>query len=92
APSPTAPAPSPAHRSPEPARASGVARPSGPVPVISPLVRKLARDHGIDLRELTGSGPDGLILRADVERATAADRGPAPAAPAPASAPAPATA
>jgi pyruvate dehydrogenase E2 component (dihydrolipoamide acetyltransferase) len=41
----------------------------GPVPVISPLVRKLARDNGVDLRELTGSGPDGLILRADVEDA-----------------------
>ncbi|KOV63490.1 dihydrolipoamide acetyltransferase family protein [Streptomyces sp. MMG1121] len=39
----------------------------GPVPVISPLVRKLARDNGVDLRELSGSGPDGLILRADVE-------------------------
>ncbi|MFF1260489.1 MULTISPECIES: dihydrolipoamide acetyltransferase family protein [unclassified Streptomyces] len=42
---------------------------SGPVPVISPLVRKLAREHGLDLRELPGSGPDGLILRADVESA-----------------------
>ena len=42
---------------------------SGPVSVISPLVRKLAREHGVDLRELPGSGPDGLILRADVESA-----------------------
>jgi 2-oxoisovalerate dehydrogenase E2 component (dihydrolipoyl transacylase) len=41
----------------------------GPVPVISPLVRRLARENGLDLRELTGSGPDGLILRADVEYA-----------------------
>ncbi|MFD5651516.1 dihydrolipoamide acetyltransferase family protein [Streptomyces sp. NPDC127039] len=41
----------------------------GPVPVISPLVRRLARQHDLDLRELTGSGPDGLILRADVEYA-----------------------
>ncbi|MFF7735360.1 2-oxo acid dehydrogenase subunit E2 [Streptomyces sp. NPDC007984] len=48
----------------------------GPVPVISPLVRRLARQNGLDLRELTGSGPDGLILRADVEYALrAADRG-----------------
>lgn len=44
----------------------------GPVPVISPLVRKLAREKGLDLRQLRGSGPDGLILRADVERASAA--------------------
>ncbi|GHA88151.1 hypothetical protein GCM10010512_19470 [Streptomyces thermoviolaceus subsp. thermoviolaceus] len=41
----------------------------GPVPVISPLVRRLARQHGVDLRRLTGSGPEGLILRADVEKA-----------------------
>ncbi|MFE9092791.1 dihydrolipoamide acetyltransferase family protein [Streptomyces sp. NPDC007264] len=50
-------------------------RSGGPIPVISPLVRRLARDHGVDLRQLAGSGPDGLILRADVEdalRATAA--------------------
>lgn len=40
---------------------------SGPVAVVSPLVRRLARQHGLDLRALTGSGPDGLILRADVE-------------------------
>ncbi|MFF8861870.1 dihydrolipoamide acetyltransferase family protein [Streptomyces sp. NPDC015139] len=39
----------------------------GPVPVISPLVRRLARDNGVDLRQLAGSGPEGLILRADVE-------------------------
>ncbi|MBT2506624.1 2-oxo acid dehydrogenase subunit E2 [Streptomyces sp. ISL-98] len=42
---------------------------AGPVPVISPLVRRLARENGLDLRELKGSGPDGLILRSDVERA-----------------------
>ncbi|MER5213977.1 dihydrolipoamide acetyltransferase family protein [Streptomyces sp. NPDC002838] len=57
----------------------------GPVPVISPLVRRLARENGLDLRELTGSGPDGLILRADVEyalRAAAArGRGTTPAEP-----------
>ncbi|MFD9307823.1 dihydrolipoamide acetyltransferase family protein [Streptomyces sp. NPDC060048] len=61
---------------------------TGPVPVISPLVRKLARDHGVDLRALHGSGPEGLILRADVETAL---RAPQPAAAAPAAAsPAPA--
>ncbi|MFE3941445.1 dihydrolipoamide acetyltransferase family protein [Streptomyces sp. NPDC059118] len=41
----------------------------GPVAVVSPLVRKLARQHEVDLRQLVGSGPDGLILRADVESA-----------------------
>ncbi|MFF3084813.1 dihydrolipoamide acetyltransferase family protein [Streptomyces nojiriensis] len=49
---------------------------AGPVPVISPLVRKLAKDGGVDLRALTGSGPEGLILRADVEAALAALRAP----------------
>ncbi|MFC9223691.1 dihydrolipoamide acetyltransferase family protein [Streptomyces hygroscopicus] len=65
-----------------------------PIPVISPLVRRLAREHGVDLRQLRGSGPEGLILRADVERAVAATA-PAPATAAPAraaTAPAPATA
>ncbi|HET6858794.1 MAG TPA: dihydrolipoamide acetyltransferase family protein [Streptomyces sp.] len=42
---------------------------AGPVPVISPLVRRLARENGLDLRALAGSGPDGLILRSDVEQA-----------------------
>ncbi|MGW7687572.1 dihydrolipoamide acetyltransferase family protein [Streptomyces asiaticus] len=71
--------------------------PAGPLPVISPLVRRLAREHDVDLRQLRGSGPEGLILRADVERAVAgtapAPAAPAPAAPAPAApAPAPASA
>ncbi|MEU3612707.1 dihydrolipoamide acetyltransferase family protein [Streptomyces sp. NPDC006872] len=59
----------------------------GPVPVISPLVRRLARENGLDLRELTGTGRDGLILRADVENAlragTADSRVAQPAQPAP---------
>ncbi|BBC34750.1 Dihydrolipoamide acetyltransferase component of pyruvate dehydrogenase complex [Streptomyces graminofaciens] len=67
-------------------------RPDGPVPVISPLVRRLARENGLDLRQLRGSGPDGLILRADVEHAlraatsdgATATEAPAPAAPTPA--------
>ncbi|MEV7022904.1 dihydrolipoamide acetyltransferase family protein [Kitasatospora sp. NPDC093558] len=42
------------------------------VPVISPLVRRLAREQGVDLAAVAGSGPDGLIMRADVERAVAA--------------------
>jgi pyruvate dehydrogenase E2 component (dihydrolipoamide acetyltransferase) len=35
--------------------------------VVSPLVRRLARDAEVDLRTLDGSGPDGLIVRRDVE-------------------------
>lgn len=41
------------------------------VRVVSPLVRKLARDLGVALHALNGSGPDGLILRRDVEQASA---------------------
>ncbi|MBD3574842.1 MULTISPECIES: dihydrolipoamide acetyltransferase family protein [Streptomyces] len=91
-PASAAPAPAPAAPAAVAAPAAPPApafRPAGPVPVISPLVRKLARDNGIDLRALTGSGPDGLILRADVE---AALRVPAAAPAAPAAAPAAAAA
>jgi 2-oxoisovalerate dehydrogenase E2 component (dihydrolipoyl transacylase) len=49
---------------PEPGRRS-------PVPVISPLVRKIARDAGLDLTSITGTGPSGLVRREDVERALA---------------------
>ena len=38
-----------------------------------PPVRKLAKDLGISLGELAGSGPDGSITRDDVQRAAAAD-------------------
>jgi 2-oxoisovalerate dehydrogenase E2 component (dihydrolipoyl transacylase) len=44
----------------------------GRVPVISPIVRKLARDAGIDLTRIAGTGPDGLVRRADVNQAIAA--------------------
>lgn len=37
--------------------------------VISPIVRRLAREHGVDLATLRGSGPGGVIRRADVEAA-----------------------
>ncbi|MFM9274423.1 dihydrolipoamide acetyltransferase family protein [Pseudarthrobacter sp. NKDBFgelt] len=37
--------------------------------VISPLVRRMAREHGVDLGELPGSGEGGLIMRRDVEAA-----------------------
>ncbi|HTK61901.1 MAG TPA: dihydrolipoamide acetyltransferase family protein [Pseudonocardia sp.] len=38
----------------------------GPVPLAKPPVRKLAKELGVDLRELTGSGPLGDITRDDV--------------------------
>ncbi|WDZ83026.1 dihydrolipoamide acetyltransferase family protein [Micromonospora cathayae] len=51
---------------------------SGPSLVISPIVRRLAREHGIDPATLTGSGPGGVVRRADVEAALAAPTGPTP--------------
>jgi 2-oxoisovalerate dehydrogenase E2 component (dihydrolipoyl transacylase) len=39
--------------------------------VQSPIVRRLARDKGVDLTSLSGTGPDGLITRRDVEAAAA---------------------
>jgi 2-oxoisovalerate dehydrogenase E2 component (dihydrolipoyl transacylase) len=41
------------------------------VAVISPLVRKQARDAGLDLAGLTGTGPAGVVSREDVRRAIA---------------------
>jgi pyruvate dehydrogenase E2 component (dihydrolipoamide acetyltransferase) len=45
----------------------------------SPLARRIARERGVELSRLTGTGPDGRIVAEDVERAAA----PAAAAPAP---------
>ncbi|MCI0424817.1 MAG: 2-oxo acid dehydrogenase subunit E2 [Actinobacteria bacterium] len=44
-----------------------------------PIVRKLARDHGVDLADITGTGPGGRITRQDVE-AQVANRQTLPAA------------
>src|SRR5262249_25289804 len=38
-------------------------------PMAKPPVRKLAKDLGVDLAELTGSGPEGTITREDVQAA-----------------------
>ncbi len=40
--------------------------------VVSPLVRKMAQDHGISLTSVEGSGAGGLILKTDVEAAIGA--------------------
>jgi pyruvate dehydrogenase E2 component (dihydrolipoamide acetyltransferase) len=47
-------------------------------PLASPATRKLARDRGVDLAAVSGSGPGGRVLREDVEQAV---RGAEPAAP-----------
>jgi pyruvate dehydrogenase E2 component (dihydrolipoamide acetyltransferase) len=53
---------------PPPPQAPGTGR-GRPRALAKPPVRRLARDLGIDLGELAGSGPEGLVTRDDVERA-----------------------
>ena len=58
--------------------------PNGRVPVASPLIRQLARNGGVDLTAIRGSGRDGLITRADVDTAISARQAGPTAAPEPA--------
>jgi pyruvate dehydrogenase E2 component (dihydrolipoamide acetyltransferase) len=64
--------------------------------VASPLAKRMAQQAGIDLHGVTGTGPNGRIVKADVEAATKRGAAPAPvavaapAAPVPVAAPAPA--
>jgi pyruvate dehydrogenase E2 component (dihydrolipoamide acetyltransferase) len=55
----------------------------------SPLARRIARDKGLDLSQIKGSGPKGRIVKADVEDARPAAPAATAAAPAPAAAAAP---
>lgn len=48
----------------------------------SPLARRMARERGVELATLTGTGPDGRIVAEDVEKAGALATPAAPAAPA----------
>ena len=77
APAPAASAPAPASKAP--------ASKEGRI-AASPLAKRVAADKGVDLATVTGSGPNGRIVRADVEGAKAAPSKPAAAAPAPAAA------
>jgi len=49
----------------------------------SPLARRIARERGIELSALRGTGPEGRIVAEDVERASATGAAAAPAAAAP---------
>lgn len=60
------------------ARGEAVAPRRAPL-VISPLVRKLARELGINIAEVTGSGAGGLVLRSDIEAAAVSSAPVAPA-------------
>lgn len=60
---PAAPAPAAPDASTEATGASGAGKLSR---VVSPLVRKMAADNGFVAKELTGSGPGGMVMRRDV--------------------------
>ncbi|NKX56645.1 dihydrolipoamide acetyltransferase family protein [Arthrobacter mobilis] len=67
----------------EPAAAPAPSRPGAERPRSTPPVRKLARDLGVDLAQVPGTGSNGLVTRADVE-SHAGHAAPPPAAAAPA--------
>jgi pyruvate dehydrogenase E2 component (dihydrolipoamide acetyltransferase) len=85
-----APAPPPPGGGETPAAPASAAasEPAGNRIAASPLARRLAEAQGIDLSSLKGSGPNGRIVRADLDGAAPAAAKPAPA-PAAATAPAP---
>jgi pyruvate dehydrogenase E2 component (dihydrolipoamide acetyltransferase) len=79
-----APAPAPQAAKPTPApQAAAPARREAPAPTpggrlrASPLAKRMARERGVELSSVSGSGPHGRIVKRDIEQALA--RGPAPA-------------
>ena len=99
APQAAAPAAAPAAAAPAAASAPASAAPqatSGARVFSSPLARRIARDAGLDLSAITGSGPHGRVVERDVKAAIASGgakpAAAAPAAAAPAAAPATAAA
>ncbi|WP_067631535.1 2-oxoglutarate dehydrogenase, E2 component, dihydrolipoamide succinyltransferase [Actinomadura latina] len=90
---PQQPAPQqPAPQAPAPAQQAQPAAPSGDGPYVTPLVRKLAAEHNVDLGTVQGTGVGGRIRKQDVleaaraaqqaaEQQAAAAAAPAPAAP-----------
>ncbi|WP_329257733.1 2-oxoglutarate dehydrogenase, E2 component, dihydrolipoamide succinyltransferase [Actinoallomurus sp. NBC_01490] len=97
--------PPPAQQQPAPQpqqQAEPAGAPSGDSPYVTPLVRKLAAEHDVDLASIKGTGVGGRIRKQDVleaarakqapppQPAAPAQQAPAPQAPAPAPAQAPA--
>ena len=98
---PAAPAPAPAAPAAKPAAPVAPAAPAAPVASAapaasgtgterihsSPLVRRMAKEHGIDLTTLEGSGAGGRITKEDIEAAISGQSGAAPLPAAPPAAP-----
>jgi pyruvate dehydrogenase E2 component (dihydrolipoamide acetyltransferase) len=75
-----APAPAPAAAAPAPAPATAHEGRA----IASPLAKRMAKQAGLDLGTLSGSGPHGRIVKSDIEKAIAGGVAPRAAAPAPA--------
>ena len=88
-----APAPKPAAAAPAPAaKPAAPGSSSGDRVFASPLARRMAEQAGLDLSAISGSGPNGRIVKADVEAAISGGAKTPAAARAPAAAPAPSAA
>ena len=87
-----APSPAPAAQAsatPAPAAAAPAATTGGERVFSSPLARRIAKDAGLDISAIGGSGPHGRVVKRDVEAAIAGGAGKAAAMPAAATAEAP---
>jgi pyruvate dehydrogenase E2 component (dihydrolipoamide acetyltransferase) len=72
--SPTPSTAAPVARAPAPAQA---AEPASKV-LATPVTRRMAREHGLDLAAISGTGPQGRVLKADVQAALDLGRSPEP--------------
>jgi pyruvate dehydrogenase E2 component (dihydrolipoamide acetyltransferase) len=85
-----APKPAPVQEAPAPTPEPKQEESANGAPYVTPLVRKLASENGIDLATLKGTGVGGRIRKQDVLAAVEAKKAPEPEAPKPAAASAPA--
>jgi pyruvate dehydrogenase E2 component (dihydrolipoamide acetyltransferase) len=71
-----APAPAPAEAAPAPAiPAPAASAPTGERVFSSPLARRIAKEAGLDIAAISGSGPKGRVIKRDVEAAIASGTG-----------------
>jgi pyruvate dehydrogenase E2 component (dihydrolipoamide acetyltransferase) len=90
APSTPAPAPAKAHKAPDVVVGGLFENPVGSAPsgdrvFSSPLARRLAKEAGLDISKVSGSGPHGRVVKSDIESAIASGTGKAAPAAAPSS-------
>ena len=52
-------------------KSSGTSTPANGRMIVSPIAARMAADNGIDLRSISGSGPNGRIIKRDIEDALA---------------------